>query len=68
MVDGTNIVNLLEEWSRLNSISADNAGFGGGAVVALSLGDGTTLLGVLHSGEVIDPDKGRRRVFTSLMS
>lgn len=25
IVDGTNIVNLLEEWSRLNSISADNA-------------------------------------------
>lgn len=25
VVDGTNIVNLLEEWSRLNSISADKS-------------------------------------------
>lgn len=58
IVDGTNIVNLLEEWNWLNSILADNTK--GNAVR-----DGATLLSVICSREGIGLNK---RVMQSLLS
>lgn len=58
IVDGTNIVNLPEEWSWLNSISADNTR-------GKALRDTATLLKVFCFGEVIGLDK---RVMQSLPS
>lgn len=60
IVDGTNIVNLAEEWSWLNSISADNTG-------GKALRDSATLLKVFCSGEVIGLDKGVMQSLPSLM-
>lgn len=60
IVDGTNIVNLSEEWSWLNSISADNTR-------GKALGDSATLLKVFCSGEVIGLDKRVMQSLPSLM-
>lgn len=60
IVDGTNIVNLPEEWSWLNSISADNT-------KRKALRDSATLLKVLCSGEVIGLDKRVMQSLPSLM-
>lgn len=60
IVDGTNIVNLLEEWSWLNSISADNTR-------GKALRDSATLLKVFCSEEVIGLDKRVMQSLPSLM-
>lgn len=60
IVDGTNIVNLPEEWHWLNSISADNTR-------GKALGDSATLLKVFCSGEVIGLDKRVMQSLPSLM-
>lgn len=60
IVDGTNIVNLPEEWSWLNSISADNTR-------GKALRDSATLLKVFCSGEVIGFDKRVMQSLPSLM-
>lgn len=60
IVDGTNIVNLPEEWGWLNSISADNTR-------GKALRDSATLLKVFCSGEVIGVDKRVMQSLPSLM-